>query len=76
METIESDRTKPFSHLITGIVLTPFSLKTAYRIRVKSAGMLLADRVFTRDNFSDRMGVEYWTKITFPYHSIDILSNN
>lgn len=72
--TIEPDRTKPFSHLITGIVLRPFSLVTAYRKTVKDAGLLLADRVFTRDKYSDRMGVEYWTKFTYPYHWTDILS--
>ncbi|HLN88967.1 MAG TPA: hypothetical protein VK253_02770 [Candidatus Binatia bacterium] len=73
-ETIEPDRTKPFSHLITGIVLRPFSLMPAYRGKVKDAGMLLAGRVFTRDKYSDRMGVEYWTRFTFPYHWTDILS--
>jgi hypothetical protein len=41
---------------------------------VKNAGMLLADRVFTRDKYSDRRGVEYWTKFTYPYHWTDILS--
>jgi hypothetical protein len=73
-KTIEPDRTKPFSHLVTGIVLRPFSLMTLYRSTVKDAGMLLADRVFTRDKYSDRRGVEYWTKFTFPYHWTDILS--
>ena len=73
-ETIEPDRTKPFSHLVTGIVLRPFSLMSAYRSKVKAAGLLLAERVFTRDKYSDRMGVEYWTKFTFPYHWTDILS--
>ena len=73
-ETIEPDKTKPFSHPITGIVLRPFSLMAAYRKKVKDAGMLLADRVFTRDKYSDRRGVEYWTKFTFPYHWTDILS--
>ena len=73
-KTIEPDKTKPFSHLITGIVLRPFSLMTAYRKQVKDAGMLLANRVFTRDKYSDRRGVEYWTKFTFPYHWTDILS--
>ncbi len=73
-ETIEPDRTKPFSHLVTGIVLRPFSLMSAYRSKVKDAGLLLADRVFTRDKYSDRRGVEYWTKFTFPYHWTDILS--
>ncbi|UCD27160.1 MAG: terpene cyclase/mutase family protein [Candidatus Bathyarchaeota archaeon] len=57
-KTIEPDKTKPFSHLITGIVLRPFSLMTAYRKKVKDAGMLLADRVFTRDKYSDSRGVE------------------
>ncbi len=73
-ETIEPDRTKPFSHLVTGIVLRPFSLTPQYRIKVKDAGILLADRVFTRDTYSDRRGVEYWTKFTFPYHWTDLLS--
>jgi hypothetical protein len=73
-ETIEPDKTKPFSHLITGIVLRPFSLMIDYRKKGKDAGMLLADRVFTRDKYLDRQGVEYWTKFTYPYHWTDILS--
>lgn len=73
-ETIEPDRTKSFSHLVTGIVLRPYSLTSAYRSKVKDAGLLLAERVFTRDKYSDRGGVEYWTKFTFPYHWTDILS--
>jgi hypothetical protein len=73
-ETIEPDRNKPFSHLVTGIVLRPFSLISTYRNAVKNGGMLLADRVFTRDKYTDRMDVEYWTKFTYPYHWTDILS--
>jgi hypothetical protein len=72
--SIEPDKTKSFSHLITGIVLRPFSLMTAYRRKVKDVGILLADRVFTRDKYSDRRGIEYWTKFTYPYHWTDILS--
>ena len=73
-ETIEPDKTKPFSHMVTGIVLRPFSLMTRYRKIVIETGMVLADRVFTRDKYSDRRGVEYWTKFTYPYHWTDILS--
>jgi hypothetical protein len=73
-ETIEPDKAKPSSHLITGIVLRPFSLLNEYITKVKNAGMLLADRVFTRDKYSDRQGVEYWTKFTYSYHWTDILS--
>lgn len=51
-ETIEPDRAKPFSHLITGIVLRPFSLMPEYRPRVRDAGLLFADRIFTRDKYS------------------------
>jgi len=73
-DTIELDKTKPFSHSITGIVLRPFSLVTAFRKTVNDAGLLLANRVFTRDKYSDRIGAEYWTKFTYPYHWTDILS--
>ena len=73
-ETIQPDRTKPFSHLITGIVLRPFSLVNEGRKKVRDAGMLLADRIFTRDKYSDRQEVEYWMKFTYPYHWTDILS--
>jgi len=73
-ETIEPDKSKPFSHLITGIVLRPFSIMPSYRSKVKDIGMLLANRVFTRDKYSDRADVEYWTKFTYPYHWTDILS--
>ena len=60
--------------MITGIVLRSFSLKQAYHEKVKDAGLLLADRVFTRDKYADRSGVEYWTRFTYPYHWTDILS--
>jgi hypothetical protein len=72
--TIEPDTTKPFSHLITGIVLRPFALMNGYRRKMKDVALLFADRVFTRDKYSDRRGIEYWTKFTFPYHWTDILS--
>jgi hypothetical protein len=73
-ETIEPDKTKPFSHLVTGIVLRPFSIMDSYKEKVYDAGVLLAGRVFTRDKYTDRQGVEYWTKFTYPYHWTDILS--
>lgn len=73
-QPIEPEKAKPFSHLATGIVLRPFSLMSGYRNQVVDAAILLADRVFTRDKYPDRSGVEYWTKFTFPYHWTDILS--
>ena len=73
-KTIEPDKTKPFSHLITGIVLRPFSLMNDYRKKVKETGLLLAERIFTIDKYPDRKGIEYWTKFTYPYHWTDILT--
>jgi hypothetical protein len=72
--TIEPNTTRPFSHLITGIVLRPFSLLSEYRTKVKDVGIQLAERIFTRDKYSDRNGIEYWTKFSYPYHWTDILS--
>ncbi len=72
--TLEPHKSKPFSHLVTGIVLRPFSLMPKYAKKVKYAGVLLADRVFSRDKYPDRVGIEYWTKFTFPYHWTDLLS--
>jgi hypothetical protein len=46
----------------------------SYKEKVYDAGVLLAGRVFTRDKYTDRQGVEYWTKFTYPYHWTDILS--
>ena len=73
-KTIEPNKTKPFSHLVTGIVLRPFSLISDYKKKVNDAAILLAERVFTKDKYSDRRGKEYWTKFTYPYHWTDILS--
>ncbi len=72
--TLEPNRSKPFSRLITGIVLRPFSLMPEYGNKVKDTGVLLADRVFTKDKYPDRYGVDYRTKFTFPYHWTDLLS--
>lgn len=74
VETIEPDRTRPFSHLVTGIVLRPFSLLPERRASVQYAGLLLADRIFSRDTYPDRQGAEYWVRFTYPYHWTDLLS--
>ncbi|MEJ2241750.1 MAG: hypothetical protein P8Y18_06380 [Candidatus Bathyarchaeota archaeon] len=73
-KTTEPEKTKPFSHLITGIVLRPLSLINKYKKKVKETGLLLAERIFTSDKYPDRKGIEYWTKFTYPYHWTDILT--
>ena len=73
---IEPDRTKPFSHLVTGVVLRAFAAHPA-RGRSKSArhaGALLASRFFKRDPYPDRNTPEYWGRVSYPFWFTDIIS--
>lgn len=73
---IEPDRTKPFSHLITGCALRPLAIHPRFKNRadVKHAGTLLMSRIFERDKYVDRAAVSFWTGFSYPYWFTDILS--
>ena len=73
----EPNRQKPFSHFVTGIVLRAFAAHSKYRNNeaVKVAGELLTSRFFKPDKYADRRGVEYWTKVSFPFWWTDIVSS-
>lgn len=75
-ETIQPDRSKPFSHLATGVVLRAFAAHSSYRksIEAKNAGKLLASRIFKKDLYPDRNTVSFWTRFTFPFWFTDLLS--
>ena len=75
--SFEPNREKPFSHLVTGIVLRAFAAHSKYRKDevVKVAGELLTTRFFKPDKYTDRRGVEYWTKVSFPFWWTDIVSS-
>ena len=75
--TFEPNRQKPFSHFVTGIVLRAFAAHSKYRSNeaVKVAGELLTSRFFKPDKYADRRGVEYWTKVSFPFWWTDIVSS-
>ncbi len=70
------DRTRPFSHLATGVVLRAFAAHPAYRRReeAKAAARLLASRLFKQDAYPDRSGPEYWTGVSFPFWFTDLVS--
>lgn len=73
---VETDPNKPFSHLVTGVVLRAFAAHPDYRASqeaVAAAG-LLSSRLFRRDAYSDRGGPEYWTRFSFPFWFTDLLS--
>ena len=76
-ETMQPDRTKPFSHLVTGVVLRAFAAHPKYRQmdEAKAVGKLLASRFFKKDDYPDRGSVAFWTKFSFPFWFTDILSS-
>ncbi len=75
-DTVEPDRSKPFSHLATGVVLRAFAAHPRYRKskEARAAGELLASRLFKRDAYPDRSTPDYWTRVAFPFWFTDIVS--
>jgi len=76
-EPIKPDRSKPFSHCITGVVLRAFAAHQEYRKtkEAKVAGELLKSRFFQPDRYPDRRAASFWTNITYPFWFTDILSS-
>jgi hypothetical protein len=75
-DAIEPDRSRPSSHLVTGMVLRAFAAHPAYRGRpeVLQAAELLASHLYRRDAYGDRGGVEYWERVSFPFWFTDVVS--
>ncbi len=75
-EPVMPVRTKPSSHLITGIVLRAFAAHPTYRKVPEAhiAGEILASRLFTADSYPDRHEPSYWTTFSFPFWFTDLLS--
>lgn len=75
-EPIQPDRTRPFSHWVTGIVLRAFAAHGEYRHapEARAAGELLKSRFFQGDAYPDRQAPYFWEKIRYPFWWTDILS--
>jgi hypothetical protein len=75
-QPIEPDRSKPSSHMVTGIVLRAFAADSAHRKskEARAAGEFLASQLLKRDRYPDRGDASYWTKFTFPFWFTDLLS--
>ncbi|MCW4000663.1 MAG: hypothetical protein NWE93_10525 [Candidatus Bathyarchaeota archaeon] len=76
LETIKPDSSKPFSWMVTGVVLRAFAAHPKYRQRKEAcqAGGLLLSSIFEKDNYPDRVGSEYWLRFTFPFCYTDLIS--
>lgn len=73
---IQPNRAKPFSHLVTGMVLRAFAAHAHYRQSAEAilAGKLLAARFFCADVYVDRRTPSFWTHFAYPFWFTDLLS--
>ena len=76
-KTLEPDRTRPFSHLVTGVVLRAFAAHPRYRCTAaaKKGARLLSSRFFQKDKYTDRGAPEFWGRCAFPFWFTDIVSS-
>ncbi len=75
-ELIQPIKSKPFSHLVTGMVLRAFAAHPEYRKSesAEKAGQLLISRFFKSDKYSDRRDKNFWEKVSYPFWFTDIIS--
>ena len=74
---IPPDRSKPFSHLATGMVLRAFAAHPRYRQleAARIAGERLKTRFFKPDKYNDRKTPQYWTKFQYPFWWSNVLTS-
>lgn len=69
LDPVEPDRTKPFSHNWTGMVLRAFAAHSRYRKSeaAKTAARLLKTRFFQPDCYSSYQAARYWVRFQYPF---------
>jgi hypothetical protein len=67
MPSVEPDRTKPFSHNWTDMVLRAFAVHSEYKKskETKAAGTLLKSSFFKQDAYTSYQSPKYWTRFLF-----------
>lgn len=75
-EPLGLDRSKPSSHLITGVVLRALAASEDHRHlpQTRRAAEFLATRFFKADTYPDRRAAVYWEKLRFPFEWTDVAS--
>jgi len=70
------DRSKPSSHLVTGMVLRAFAAHATRRTSAEAlrAADFLASRLYQKDGYGDRGDVGYWERVSFPFWFTDVVS--
>lgn len=77
LEPIKPDKSQPFSHLVTGMVLRALaaSPKWSKSKEARKAGELLLSRFFKADKYNDRWLPSFWEELTYPFWATDILGS-
>jgi hypothetical protein len=68
-EPVEPDRSRPFSHNATGMVLRAFAAHSTYR-RSEAAAIaarLLKSRFFQPDRYTSYQAASYWVRFQYPF---------
>jgi hypothetical protein len=73
---VPPDRSRPFSHLATGMALRPFAVQPDYRHlgSVALAARRLKSRFFLPDKYNDRKAPAYWLKFQYPFWWTNLLT--
>ncbi len=76
LQPVKPDKTKLYSHLVTGMVLRAFAASPTWRKskEARRAGELVMNRFFKPDIYEDRLLASFWEEITYPFWATDILS--
>ncbi len=73
---VPPERSRPFSHLATGMVLRAFAVhpKHCHRDEARIAAELLKSRFFRADKYNDRKAPHHWTKFQYPFWWQNVLT--
>ncbi len=73
---LQPDRTKPFSHNWTGMVLRAFAVHPSYchSPEARAAGELLKSRFFQPDPYTSYQSANYWLRFEHPFWWTNLLT--
>jgi len=77
LEPIKPDKSQPFSHLVTGMILRALAASRTWSKSKEAwkAGELLLSRFFKADKYNDRWLPSFWEELAYPFWATDILSS-
>lgn len=69
VDPVEPDRTQPFSHNWTGMILRAFAAHPEYRHtpEVRQAASMYKARFFQKDVYTSYQSADYWLRFDYPY---------